>query len=300
MIPLSRIENLVVEEIGNEVILFDELKQVSHSLSPFAARVWHHANGRNSVKEIAALLEKEFALKKGGEVDARGVVQLALEELEAKGLMAEAVAAPVPVGLMRRSMLKGGGALLGRAALVSLFPLIRSVAVADERGRRKGHDIGKGKGHDPGHSKGRGHDIFHPYPFELSFDSSSQGACMFFALETAIYYSDQPTLVGSESLYTEQDSNSEAQPGFYSDGSNWFEYITAMGFFSSGGCSGAPTPVAPTPVAPTPKTPTPATPTPKTPTPASPTPDAPTPAAPTPGAWVPVSPTPWEPPAPTP
>ncbi len=108
--PRARSEGLVAEEVGGELVVYDEASQIAHALSREACSVWRHCDGHSTVKDIA---------RRRGLDEAR--VAQALEELSAAELIEE------PEGISRRTLYKRA-AKLGAAAAVST-PLIYSVAI---------------------------------------------------------------------------------------------------------------------------------------------------------------------------
>src|SRR4051812_49356910 len=51
--PLGRSEDLIVQEVEDEVLVYDELSNRAHCLSADAARVWRACDGVKSEQEIA-------------------------------------------------------------------------------------------------------------------------------------------------------------------------------------------------------------------------------------------------------
>jgi hypothetical protein len=74
--PLARSTDLIVEEHGEELLVYDRRADVGHCLSPAAARVWQRCDGRTPPDGLSAQLALE--------ADA---VDQALAELEACGLL---------------------------------------------------------------------------------------------------------------------------------------------------------------------------------------------------------------------
>jgi Coenzyme PQQ synthesis protein D (PqqD) len=74
--PLARSKGLVVEELGDELLVYDLETHRAHSLSPEAARVWRRCDGRTPVDGLSAQL--------GLDAD---TVERALEELEKSALL---------------------------------------------------------------------------------------------------------------------------------------------------------------------------------------------------------------------
>ena len=61
--PTGRAENLVVQEYGNDILVYDLVDHRALSLNETSARVWRACDGKKSVAEIAAEI--------GDEVEAR-------------------------------------------------------------------------------------------------------------------------------------------------------------------------------------------------------------------------------------
>ncbi|CAD5981214.1 hypothetical protein PCC9214_04765 [Planktothrix tepida] len=136
MIPVARTENLLLQDIGNELIIYDQDNNSSHCLTPLAVRVWELSNGQNTVNDIARKLEKEFNLPGNSDVDMRGLVWLTLEELERYSLIKEYLRQPatnVIAGMSRRKAIKTA-TLVGGFAIGSMFPMVKSIAVPDPGG----------------------------------------------------------------------------------------------------------------------------------------------------------------------
>ena len=74
--PLARSTDLIVEEHGDELLVYDTRADVGHCLSPAAARIWRRCDGRTPPDGLSAQLALE-----GDAVDQ------ALAELEACALL---------------------------------------------------------------------------------------------------------------------------------------------------------------------------------------------------------------------
>lgn len=118
MNPRARKDELVVEEIGEELLLFDRRNQRAHSLNPSAAAVWRACDGTLDLHAIAERCNQ------GAEV-----VELALQQLDHCELLLEhstgRVAGHERRTVSRRAILRRA-ALTGTALGVSL-PMIRSI-----------------------------------------------------------------------------------------------------------------------------------------------------------------------------
>lgn len=114
MRPKGRGDGLVIEAVGDELVVYDERSQTAHGLSPEAAAVWRSCDGSRSSAEIA----EEVGLE-------QAVVDRALAELRAGDLLEEEIT--VRPGYSRREAAVRM-ARIGGAAFVA--PFVYSVSVA--------------------------------------------------------------------------------------------------------------------------------------------------------------------------
>ncbi len=84
MNPHARKEGLIVEELSDETLVYDEERHKAHCLNQTAAFVWRRCDGRTSVSELARLLEDELGIPANEEV-----VWLALDRLDRVHLLQE-------------------------------------------------------------------------------------------------------------------------------------------------------------------------------------------------------------------
>jgi hypothetical protein len=118
LVPEARREGLVVQELSNEVLVFDRERNKAHCLNSTAARVWGLCDGKTSVAQIARAIEGECNLP----VD-EDVIWLGVEQLSKTHLLREQTALPDhKSGLSRREVMKR----IGVAAAVAL-PVITSI-----------------------------------------------------------------------------------------------------------------------------------------------------------------------------
>jgi hypothetical protein len=116
MKPVARKSGLVVRDLADEVVVYDQERHEAHCLNRTAAVVFRHADGRHDVSDLAALLSAD------GAPGAEGLVEMALGQLDDAHLLE---GAPPPVhehGLARRDVMRRVG--LGAAVLL---PLVTSV-----------------------------------------------------------------------------------------------------------------------------------------------------------------------------
>src|SRR5262245_43926930 len=114
MQPIARTDDLDIEEVGDELVVFDHRTHAAHALNPAAAFVWERCDGRHSLEQI--------------EAEARacdlpaGAVSQAVALLNDRQLLC---AGPrQPSGQSRRLTRR----MLTKAAVAALVPAIVSIA----------------------------------------------------------------------------------------------------------------------------------------------------------------------------
>lgn len=116
--PTARKNGLVVQEMPEEVLVYDLNTNKAHCLNQTAAFVWKSCNGKNSVADIKFLLEKKF-----GSPVSEDFIWLAIDQLNKDSLLQEKVASRFE-GVSRRDVIKK----IGLASMVAL-PVVASLAV---------------------------------------------------------------------------------------------------------------------------------------------------------------------------
>ena len=81
--PLARTRDLIVEEVEDEVLIYDENSETAHCLSTEAARVWRACDGQTTIDALTADI--------GLDAD---TVNRALAELESRGLLEDGHSGP--------------------------------------------------------------------------------------------------------------------------------------------------------------------------------------------------------------
>jgi hypothetical protein len=121
--PQARHDDVLVEELDGETLVYDLRRHKAHCLNPTAAFVWRRCDGHTSVAEIAALLPGALSVPAE-----EALVWLALQRLEQLQLLRAPVLAQAPAGALisRRMMLRRLG-VAGGAALV--LPVVTSITV---------------------------------------------------------------------------------------------------------------------------------------------------------------------------
>jgi len=121
MKPLAQREGLLVEELDNELVIYELKRHLIHSLNPTTACVWRHCDGETTTTKLAALLTEATGLPNNEDL-----VWVALEQLEKIHLLREPLPMNRPVGLSRRATIRR----LGLAAnLALLFPAVSTMLV---------------------------------------------------------------------------------------------------------------------------------------------------------------------------
>jgi hypothetical protein len=110
-------EQLVVEDLTDETLVYDLERHRAHCLNPAATLVWRACDGRTSVAEAAARLERELRL-----VGGKALVWNALDQLARAHLLEPG--AVLPPARSRRALIRALG--LGAAAAV-LLPAVDSI-----------------------------------------------------------------------------------------------------------------------------------------------------------------------------
>jgi len=118
-IPRARREGLVIQELPDEVLVYDRERDKAHCLNQTAALVWGYCDGKTTVPAMARRLERDLGTTS---VDEK-LVWYALDQLSRDHLLEETIVPPTLLGGMtRRQMVQ----VLGVAAVVAI-PLVTSI-----------------------------------------------------------------------------------------------------------------------------------------------------------------------------
>ncbi len=118
LIPVARKADLVIQELQDEILVFDTKTNKAHCLNDTASTVWRFCDGKNSVSDINDLIE----IQTGAKVP-ESLVWLALDQLSEKELLEDKVEG-ISAGQNRRQVLKK----IGLASMVAL-PIVASLTV---------------------------------------------------------------------------------------------------------------------------------------------------------------------------
>jgi Coenzyme PQQ synthesis protein D (PqqD) len=118
--PLARSEELVVQALDEETLVYDQKNHQAHCLGKLASLVWRHCDGRSSLDAVAERIHRQWSIPADHEM-----VQLALQELAEADLLQERPLQPENGRRFSRRQL--AARLGGGAAAFLLAPLITSL-----------------------------------------------------------------------------------------------------------------------------------------------------------------------------
>ena len=112
--PRARVDFLT-RDFGDELLVYDQQRNVGHCLNPTAAAAWKLCDGKKNTSEVAEILTQQLSTPVS-----ESVVHLALDELSKAGLLVDA-GHPV-----RRTSRRDAIRALGIAGAIAL-PLVTSL-----------------------------------------------------------------------------------------------------------------------------------------------------------------------------
>ena len=114
--PIARKSGLVVQEVPDEVLVYDLETNKAHCLNQSAAMIWKSCDGNTSVSDIAKLVENQA----GGKVT-EDFVWLAIDQLSENNLLEKEISSGFE-GTSRREVIKK----IGLASMIAI-PVIASL-----------------------------------------------------------------------------------------------------------------------------------------------------------------------------
>lgn len=120
MEPQARTEDVVVQEIGDETIVYDERRSHAHRLNRTAAAVWQHCDGKHTVADLQAVLQHGT-----NALVTEDIVWLALNQLEKGQLLAVPLVRPANAAKITRRDVLRKAALAG--GLTLMIPVVQSM-----------------------------------------------------------------------------------------------------------------------------------------------------------------------------
>jgi hypothetical protein len=118
--PTARSENLLIEDVAGELLIYDVSNNRAHCLNESAAAIWKHCDGSQSIDKLANHLFPKLEAS-----DARQLVGVGVERLRRRHLVESAPAAAATVDLSKRQLLKKVAILAAAAGVVA--PLVSTV-----------------------------------------------------------------------------------------------------------------------------------------------------------------------------
>ncbi len=137
--PVARQNGLVIQEMPDEILVFDLETNKAHCLNQTAAFVWKSCDGMNSVSEIARLFGNQ-----SGKPVPEDLVWLAIDQLNDNNLLAEPVKADFNRQTRREVIKKIGLAAVIAIPLVSSFAAPTNVSAATCVNASNGTSCGAG------------------------------------------------------------------------------------------------------------------------------------------------------------
>ncbi len=139
MNPKARSEELLIEEVAGELVVYDCQSQQAHRLNATAAFVWRHCDGQHSIAELVELVATEFTAAASD-----AAVRLAIELLQQAGLLENTQ--PQPADAFDTSRRKALQKLSLTGALTVIAPIVATLAAPTPAQAGSGN-WGGGAGH---------------------------------------------------------------------------------------------------------------------------------------------------------
>jgi DNA-binding transcriptional ArsR family regulator len=119
--PLAHTADVLTEELDDELLVYDEHRQLACRLNRTAALVWRSADGERTVADLVEVLRDEL-----GDLADEDLVMVTLDRLEEQGLMEAGYPRrdPDTARLSRRRFIRRVG-VVGTAALA--LPVVQSI-----------------------------------------------------------------------------------------------------------------------------------------------------------------------------
>jgi len=122
MLPCARRDGLLVHELGDELVVYDEERHRAHNLNRTAALIWQQCDGQTTIEDMVLLLRTQLNFPADEKF-----VWLTLNRLEKARLLQERLTPPMGmVGMSRRDMVRK---MASTGASLFLLPLVLSIVV---------------------------------------------------------------------------------------------------------------------------------------------------------------------------
>jgi hypothetical protein len=117
--PKARSKDVLTEEVGGELLVFDTQSNRAHCLNGSAAAIWQHCDGKRSLAQLAQHLFPDLE-----SVEGEQLVRVGVERLRRRRLL-EGDATERRVDLSKRHMIKKMAIVAAAAGIAA--PIISSV-----------------------------------------------------------------------------------------------------------------------------------------------------------------------------
>lgn len=126
--PRARRRGVLVDQVGDETIVFDEERKEAHSLNRMASIVWRYCDGAHSTSDIALLLGTELGVETN-----EPIVEYALDKLASVHLLQSDIAEENDQ-LNRRQVMKRvaavGAAAVGLPSVLTVMTPTEAMAAS--------------------------------------------------------------------------------------------------------------------------------------------------------------------------
>jgi hypothetical protein len=113
MLPAARADDLLVKEVLDETLVYDLKSHKAHCLSPAAALIWRHCDGRTTVPALVKLVHEKLSIRAD-----EAMIWAALARLDKARLLRDRVVLPKSSDRYTRRSLGRKLLTAGMAAMV--------------------------------------------------------------------------------------------------------------------------------------------------------------------------------------
>ncbi len=104
-LPLARSEELIIESIENEVLVYDLKHGKSHCLNQTAVLIWKHCDGQTNIAQMSRILNKDLNMSISEQA-----IWLGLKQLAGAHLLQEPLTPPANIAkVSRRELIRRAG-----------------------------------------------------------------------------------------------------------------------------------------------------------------------------------------------
>ena len=136
--PKARQNDILVERVGDETIVYDGERHEAHSLNRSATLVWQHSDGEHSVPQLAELLGSELGIEPD-----ESLVEYALDRLANAHLIENEPAASLSRRDAVRRLTLAGAAVVGLPIVLSMVAPTEAMAASGNQNGQGGNNNGQ-------------------------------------------------------------------------------------------------------------------------------------------------------------